>query len=187
MNLFLITLVILFGITLVFGWGFILWLIAELLSKVFNVIGFFWSIATNLFTLKWNTGRKKLNEYFYDLALSKDQHASVMLRDFFNKIMLKKFSIKFGDPDTTLSFYFAVNHLLSTSNLLNSGLSSFGWFWAKFLNIFERSKGGHLNVAIYMEMMKEDKVLRKYGLVTNPNLEDYKKIIIERFENGEYE
>jgi hypothetical protein len=185
MNIFLWILVFLLAITLVFGYGFILWVTAEVLSKVFNIIGFFFSVVYSFVTLKWNTGRKKINKYFYDLGLSKDQHSNVVLRDFFNRIMLKKLSIKFGDPDETLSYYFAVNHLISTESALDCGLSKFGWFWAKFLNLFERSKGGHLHVAIYEKMMKEDKVLRKHGHHTNPKIEEFKKMIVEQFEDGE--
>jgi hypothetical protein len=181
MNLILWILVIVLTITLVFGWGFLLWIVAELLSRIFNIVGFVYAIVFNFVTGKWNTGRKKLNEYFYDLGLSKDQHSNVVLRDFFNRIMLKKKSIKFGDPDLTLSWYFAVNKLVKDNCDFPCGLTMFGLFWAKFLNMFERSKGGHLNVAIENKMMKDDAVLKAHGYHTHPDLEKYKSQIIAKF------
>jgi len=184
MNLFLWILVIVLGITLVFGFGFLLWITAEFFSRLFNIVGFFWSVISNLVRFKWNTGRKKVNEYFYDLGLSKDQHANVVLRDFFNKVMLKKLSIPFGDPDMTLSWYFAVNKLIGDRSELDCGLTTFGKFWAKFLGLFERSKGGHLHVAITMKMMREDAVLKEHGYVTHPDIDKYKQQIVQNFEKA---
>jgi hypothetical protein len=182
MNIFLLILVIVLGITLVFGFGFLLWITAEILSKFFNIVGFFWSIISNLVRFKWLTGRKKVNQYFYDLGLSKDQYANVVLRDFFNKIMLKKLSIPFGDPDETISWYFAINKLIGDRSELDCGLSPFGKFWAKFLGLFERSKGGHLHVAILTRMLKDDIVLKKHGYHTHPDVEDFKHEIVQNFE-----
>jgi len=183
MTLSLWILVIILAITLVFGWGFLLWIVAEILSKMFNAVGFVYSIIFNFVTGKWNTGRKKLNEYFYDLALSKDQHSNVVLRDLFNRIMLKKKSIKFGDPDLTLSYYFAVNKLIKDNCDFPCGLSLFGTFCATFLNLFERSRGGHLNVAIENKMLKDDAVLKAHGYHTHPDLDKYKAQIIAYFKN----
>ena len=184
MNLLLWIAVVVLSITLVFGWGFLLWVIAEIGSKLFNIIGLFYSIVYSLFSLKWRTGRKKINAYFYAQALSKDQHSNVVLSDFFNRIMLKKRSVKFGDPDETLSWYFAVNKLLKDRSAWDCGLTKFGSFWASFLNLFERSKGGHLNVAIEKKMMKEDAVLKKHSYITHPDLTKYKDLIVKEFENN---
>ena len=126
----------------------------------------------------------KINAYFYDLALSKVQHSNVVLRDFFNKIMLKRHAVLFGDQDYTLSYYFAVNKLLNDSELLNCGLSKFGLFWAKFLDLFDRSKGGHLHTTLHSQMLKEDMVLKNRGLITIPDFEKWKLSIIEKFENS---
>ena len=182
MNLFLWILVILLGVTLVFGWGFLLFLIAELLSKVFNLIGFFWTITESIIKLKWNTGRKKINLYFKDIAISKDQHSNVVVRDFFNKIMLRNLCIPFGDPDLSLSYYYAVNKLIRENCSVDCGLNTFGLFWAKFLNIFDRSKGGHLEYAIYNQMIKEDMIMKKNGYITQPNINVFKENIINQFE-----
>ena len=184
MNLFLWIAVFVLSITLVFGWGFVLWMVAEIGSKLFNIVGFFFSLIHSLFTLKWQSGRKKINAYFYSQALSKDQHSNVVLADFFNKIMLKTKSIKFGDPDETLSWYFAVNDLIGRMSPLDCGLSTFGKFWANLLNLFERSKGGHLHTTILTKMLKEAEVLRKHGHITHPDIDKYKKLIVEEFENN---
>lgn len=184
MNLLLWILVSVLAITLVFGYGFVLWMIAEMLSKFFNIIGLFWTIIESLFTLKWNTGRKKLNQYFYDLGLSKDQHAGVMLRDLFTKIMLRKLCIPFGDPDETLSYYFAINKLIHDRSAVSSGVNKFGLFWAKFLDFFERKKGGHLHVAIYNKMLKEEAILRKHGITVSLEIEEYKNQIVKQFEDS---
>jgi hypothetical protein len=47
--------------------------------------------------------------------------------------------------------------------------------------MFERSKGGHLNVAIENKMMKDDAVLKAHGYHTHPDLEKYKSQIIAKF------
>jgi hypothetical protein len=183
MNLMLWIAVFILAITLVFGWGFMLWILAELLSRLFNIVGFVYSIISNFVRLKWNTGRKTLNQYFYDLALSKDQHANVVLRDFFNKIMLKKLAIPFGDPDLSLSWYFAVNKLIMETSGLDCGLSRFGLFWAKFLDLFEKSKGGHLHHTIFLQMNRENDILTKQGLQQfHVDIDTYKTFIVDDFE-----
>ena len=181
MNWFLWILVGILTITLVFGWGFVLWVLAEVLSRFFNIIGFFWSLIGSFVRVKWLTGRKKINSYFYDLALSKDQHSNVVLRDFFNKIMLKKLCIPFGDPDLPLSWYFAVNKLIHDEAPVDCGVGRFGLFWAKFLDLFEKSKGGHLHTTIHSQMMKEYEVMKKNGYIVEPNIENYKAKIVEDF------
>lgn len=108
----------------------------------------------------------------------------MVTRNLLNKIMLKRHAILFEDLDLTLSYYFAVNKLLNDSGLLNCGLSKFGLFWAKFLNLFERSKGGYLHTTLYSQMLKEDMVLKNRGLITIPDFEKWKLSIIEKFENS---
>ncbi len=184
MNLFLWITVFTLVITLVFGWGFLLWMIAEIGSKIFNIFGFFYTLISSFVTLKWSSGRKKINEYFYSQGLSKDQHSNVVLADLFNKIMLKRLSIRFGDPDETLSYYFAINKLIGDSLPFSCGLSRFGKFWSKFLNLFERKKGGHLNVSIERKMNKEIASLKKYSIDPDIDLDKYKKAIIAEFEKS---
>ena len=181
--MFVFILLFITAVTIIFGWGFILWLVAEIGSKLFNIIGFCYSIVESFFTLKWIIGRKKINDYFYAQGLSKDQHSNVVMADFFNKIMLKKSSIKFGDPDETLSWYFAVNDLIGRESIFNCGLSNFGKFWARFLNLFEKSKGGHLNQAIFKRMTKENDVLISHGYETTSNIGEYKLHLIKQFES----
>ena len=105
----------------------------------------------------------------------------MVTRNLLNKIMLKRHAILFEDLDLTLSYYFAVNKLLNDSDLLNCGLSKFGLFLAKFLDLFKRSKGGYLHYTLYSQMLKEDMVLKGFGFTTKPNFEKWKLNIIEKF------
>jgi hypothetical protein len=170
-------------ITLIFGWGFLLWVLTETLSKLINFIGFFFSIVYNFVTGKWITGKKKVNKYFYDLALSKDQHTNVVVRDFFNVIMLRSRSIPFGDPDKTISWYFAINKLIHDRCDFKCGLNPFGLFIAKILDLFEKKAGGHLEVSLRAEMIKEKIILEKYNFPSKGNLPEYKQDIVNEFLN----
>jgi hypothetical protein len=163
--------------------GIIVWIIAEVLSKAVNLIGLIYTIVYSFVTLRWYGGLKRLNRYFWQLALSKDQHINVVVQDLFNALFLKKASIKFGSEDDTLSYYFAVNWIITTKD---TGLNFFGKVVAFVLNLFERKKGGHLNVALELKMKSEHKVLKKYGISSDcatelDSLEKYKRNIVEYF------
>jgi hypothetical protein len=158
--------------------GILLWIIAEVLSKFFNLLGLLYTIIYSFVTFKWIGGLKRLNKYFYQLALSKDQHSNVALQDLFNAIMLKKNSIKFGSEDQTISYYFAVNKLITDRS---NGLNIHGRIWAFILDLFEYKKGGHLFVTLQSSYAKDMQTLDFYLNLTSED--HYKSITFEDYKN----
>lgn len=108
--------------------GFILFIIAQLTTPVFNIVGMLY--ATVMFR-----SLEEANEYYGDLAYSKDQHSNVAMQKLFNTIMLKENKpntfYKFGNPDETISSVFGKNQRLGT-------LNRFGRFWNRFLSKIEK-------------------------------------------------
>ena len=154
--------------------GFFLWILASILTTFFNVIGFVFMVVESLLFFKWRSGAKKLNDYFYQIALSKDQNSNVVLQNFFNKTMLKRKAYKFGDPDETISFVFAVNKILGT-------LTLFGGFWALFLDLFERSKGGHLYHTLFMKLKSMKEEAEKFDVEFYMTMEEFKNSLVRNF------
>lgn len=106
--------------------GFILFLIAQIFSPLFNFIGVIYAISKlrNI---------KEIAEYFGKLAYSKDQYANVVNQHLFNDAMIKKESEnKFGNPDETISSVFGKNQRTGK-------LRIFGYFWGvRFLSKLEK-------------------------------------------------
>lgn len=124
--------------------GFILFLIAFVSTSILTVIYLPVNIIYYIFTFKWKTGSKKLNKYFYQMALSIDQFANVSLQTPLNFLMINEISFKygehhkFGDEDDTISYCLAMNKKYNS-------LTKFGKFWAWFLNKVDKN---HLQKAL---------------------------------------
>ena len=107
--------------------GFILFIIAQLTTPVFNIVGF-------LFANIMFVSLEDANQYYGNLAYSKDQHSNVVMQKLFNLIMLKKNEgtepYKYGNPDETISSVFGKNERRGT-------LTRFGRFWNRFLDRIE--------------------------------------------------
>lgn len=108
--------------------GFILFLIAQITTPVFNIIGFIF--ANIMFR-----SLKEANKYYGDLAYSKDQHSNVVMQYLFNLLMLKDNEHSrpyyYGNPDETISSVFGKNQQRET-------LTRFGRFWNRFLSSIEK-------------------------------------------------
>lgn len=81
---------------------------------------------------------KKLNGYFYNVALSLDQTGNTMGAPIFNSLLLKGFPSKFyGNPDETISHVTGVN-------LLSGNLTKYGLLLVKILDTIDK---GHCEKA----------------------------------------
>ncbi len=107
--------------------GFILFIIAQVTTPIGNIIGF---LFANIMFLDL----KDANEYYGDLAYSKDQHSNVVMQKLFNVIMIRQngesLPYAFGNPDETISSVFGKNERRET-------LTRFGRFWNRFLDSIE--------------------------------------------------
>lgn len=88
--------------------GFILLIIARILSWILFPIGWMYSLIT--FRLKLS----RLNEYAFTIALSLDQLGNVVLANIMNDFLIKSEGYKFGNPDDTISAVLGVNKFKGT-------------------------------------------------------------------------
>lgn len=119
--------------------GFVLLIVAIVLSGILFPIGFIYAITKKFF--------KAVGGFFFAIALSIDQSANVICSELFNDVLLKndaKNKVMFGDPDKTISFVLG-------KNLLNGSLNRFGIALTKFLNLIEKD---HVFKAIQKEEKK---------------------------------
>lgn len=120
--------------------GLILFIIAVVFTTFFTVLWIPYSIIWHIVTFQPKSGLKKLNKYFYQLAIIVDVFGNESLETLFNKIMIKghgKFLFG-GDDRDTISYVIAVNKRRGT-------LTRFGRFWGWFLNTVDKD---HLDKAI---------------------------------------
>jgi len=101
--------------------GFILLLIAVLLSIILYPLGWIYSIIT------FRGSLKKLGKWWYVMAVSVDQLGNVVMSTLFNDILIRKYGIEFGDEDHTVSMVLGVNKKIGT-------LTPLGKFIADVLN-----------------------------------------------------
>lgn len=81
--------------------GFILLLVALILSFIILPIGFLFQVVVTLF--------RSLDDYLFNIAKSIDQHGNTVCKELFNQTLIKKKDIPFGDMDRTISYVLAQN------------------------------------------------------------------------------
>jgi hypothetical protein len=97
--------------------GFVLLIIARILSWILFPIGWMYSLIT--FRLKLS----RLNEYAFTIALSLDQLGNVVLANIMNDFLIKSEGYKFGNPDDTISAVIGVNKLKGTLSPAGKAIS----------------------------------------------------------------
>lgn len=93
--------------------GFILLLLAFLLFIVFAPFGILWQMIRNL---------KKINEYFFKIAICLDQAGNVVCCKILDDVMTKKNGYKFGNEDETVSSVIGKNKERRTLSFIGYGL-----------------------------------------------------------------
>ena len=88
--------------------GFILLIIAVLMSIVLYPLGLVYSLITFRFSFK------QLGSYWFVMAVSVDQLGNVVMSTLFNDLLIRKYGHKFGDEDQTVSMVLGVNKKMGT-------------------------------------------------------------------------
>lgn len=86
--------------------GFILLIIALLLSVLILPIGFAFQIITSIF--------RAVDKYMFTIAKSIDQLGNVVCEHLFNVTLIKKNGYKFGNEDVTISHVLGMNEKTDT-------------------------------------------------------------------------
>ncbi len=113
--------------------GFILLVIALLLSLVVLPVGFAFQIITALF--------RGIDKYLFRMAKSIDQFGNVVCEHLFNVTLIKKGGYKFGNEDVTISHVLGMNKKINTLTITGKLLSD-------LLNLIEKD---HVEKAIEYE------------------------------------
>ncbi len=101
--------------------GFLLLVLAVLMSIVLYPLGWLYSLITFRLSLK------KLGNYWFVMAVSVDQLGNVVMSTLFNDLLITKYGHKFGDEDQTVSMVLGVAKKMGT-------LTPLGKFIADVLN-----------------------------------------------------
>ncbi len=95
--------------------GFILLIVALILSAIVLPIGFSFQIITALF--------KGIDKYLFRMAKSIDQFGNVVCEHLFNVTLIKKNGYKFGNEDVTISHVLGKNEQTNTLSFLGRKLA----------------------------------------------------------------
>ena len=95
--------------------GFILLIIALLLSLVVLPVGFAFQIITALF--------RGIDKYLFRMAKSIDQFGNVVCEHLFNVTLIKKNGYKFGNEDVTISHVLGMNKKFNNLTFTGKALS----------------------------------------------------------------
>lgn len=101
--------------------GFVLLVIAVLMSIVLYPLGWIYSIIT------FRGSLKKLGSWWFVMAVSVDQLGNVVMSTLFNDTLIKKYGYEFGNEDLTVSAVLGINKKIGT-------LTKLGKFIADVLN-----------------------------------------------------
>jgi hypothetical protein len=113
--------------------GFVLLIIALLLSVVLLPIGFTFQVITTLF--------RSIDTYLFQIAKSIDQHGNLVCAELFNLTLIKKKGYKFGDMDKTISYALGRNAETKTLTYLGKKVCN-------LLNVIEKD---HVKKAVEYE------------------------------------
>jgi hypothetical protein len=113
--------------------GFILLIIALLLSVVLLPIGFTFQVIATLF--------RSIDSYLFQIAKSIDQHGNLVCAELFNLTLIKKKGYRFGDMDKTISYALGRNAETKTLTYLGKKVCN-------LLNVIEKD---HVKKAVEYE------------------------------------
>jgi hypothetical protein len=113
--------------------GFVLLLIALLLSVVLLPIGFTFQVIATLF--------RSIDTYLFQIAKSIDQHGNLVCAELFNLTLIKKKGYRFGDMDKTISYALGRNAETKTLTYLGKKVCN-------LLNVIEKD---HVKKAVEYE------------------------------------
>lgn len=102
--------------------GFILFIVAAVLTAIFGSIGLIISVVVHLVTLRFKDGLKAIDDLFLTLAITIDQLGNVLCATLFNNILIKINGYKFGSRLLTVSYVLGMNKRKNTLTWLGKAL-----------------------------------------------------------------
>ncbi len=103
--------------------GFLLFLVAVLLSIVFLPLGGAYCLVRLWIRANFKTWMKRVGQYFLVIAISIDQMGNVIMQELFNDVLIKKSGIRFGNEDETISSVLGKNQQAGTLTFMGKGLN----------------------------------------------------------------
>ena len=132
--------------------GILLFILSGILEIILGSLFIGSTVIYYLVTLKWKTGARRVDRYFYQLALGKDQYGNIFLEVPLNKIMTKgSQTYLYGDEDDTISYVTAMNYFKKKSSL-------WGRILGKILNFAEKD---HLRKAVLNKVERDIEGLQR--------------------------
>lgn len=133
--------------------GFLLFLVSIILSAVLFAVSLVFTPVYYIITLKWGSGTRKLNAYFYQCAIGVDQLGNRLCSEVLNTtLLIQKDSDRpnwsgmlFGDIDETVSYVLGVNYY-------SDNLNKVGLIIVKILNKLESY---HIQRALCMKYLND--------------------------------
>tara|TARA_R110000796_G_scaffold1673_5_gene6984 strand:- start:2398 stop:2769 length:372 start_codon:yes stop_codon:yes gene_type:complete len=107
--------------------GFLLFIVAIILNAILLPVALIWAIVEAFVNRGIGAAFKRINEYFFNLAISMDQFGNTTCKELLNDALIKHSSPhKFGHPDETVSSVLGKNKregtLLKTGRALDWSL-----------------------------------------------------------------
>ena len=132
----------------------VLWLVSVILKYLIAVVSWIIIPLYYIITIKWKTGVETLADWFYNIALSNDQHGNVVHKITLHVLFTKKGGEEFGNPDDTISYILA-------RNKYQEKLKFGGRLMGGILDAIDYTNGGHLAKAINSKIeADQDAVIR---------------------------
>lgn len=108
----------------------VLLIVAVILALILFPIGFIYAIFHLIFAHNTKESFKYISNFFRSIALSIDQLGNVVCQYLFNAVFIKRYGIKFGNEDETVSSVLGKNKNKGTLRFLGKTLD-------RLLNLFE--------------------------------------------------
>lgn len=127
--------------------GVVLFVVAFILTLIVSIISIVVTPIYYLFTLRFRSGLKQLNKWFYKMALSIDQFGNVSCGSTLKLCLTKGRNYPFGGEDDTVSYVLG-------RNSRRGNLTMLGRCVRNVLNFIEKD---HVDIAIERKI-KSDKI-----------------------------
>jgi hypothetical protein len=103
--------------------GILLFIVATILNAILLPLALIWAIVEAFVNRGIGSAFKRINEYFFNLAISLDQFGNTTCKEILNDTLIKSSSPhKFGHPDETVSSVLGKNKREGTLLKIGRGL-----------------------------------------------------------------
>jgi len=108
-----------------------------------------------LLALAFGWRRPVLWRWFYNMALSNDQHAACVNGTTLQVLTTKKGAHEFGNPDDTASYVYGINSYLHKNNVFGNAI-------VRLLNKIDSSSGGHIYKAVIQKKLQDKEACKRF-------------------------